>query len=88
VLNTQIAEWQIIFERDPAAHSWFEVMFVYLGLQALVCYRVAHWLYNFRVSLIPRLSHLACFLTGEVIRALFDRIQFLEQEIEQVRTQT
>ena len=65
MLNTLIAEWQIIFERDPAAHSWFEVLFVYLGLQVLVCYRVAHWLYNFRVPLIPRLiSHLACFLTG------------------------
>jgi serine O-acetyltransferase len=65
VLNTLNADFRIIFERDPAAHSWLEVLFCYPGLQALFCHRVAHWLYCSRIPLIPRLiSHLARFLTG------------------------
>lgn len=65
MLNTLSADFWIIFERDPAARNWFEVVFCYPGLHALFCYRVAHWLYCFRIPLIPRLiSHLARFLTG------------------------
>lgn len=58
-------DFRIIFERDPAARNWLEVLFCYPGLQALLLYRVAHQLYRLRLPFIPRLiSHLARFLTG------------------------
>jgi serine O-acetyltransferase len=58
-------DFRIIFERDPAARNWLEVLFCYPGLQALLLYRVAHQLYQLRLPFIPRLiSHLARFLTG------------------------
>ena len=64
MLNTLSVDFRIIFERDPAARNWLEVLFCYPGVQALVCHRVAHWLYCFKVPLIPRLSYLIRFWTG------------------------
>jgi serine O-acetyltransferase len=65
VLNTLRADFQIIFERDPAARNWLEVVFCYPGLQALLMHRFAHWLWMIGLPFIPRLiSHLARFLTG------------------------
>ncbi|BAY92293.1 serine O-acetyltransferase [Tolypothrix sp. PCC 7601] len=59
------ADFSIIFERDPAARNWLEVLFCYPGLQALLFYRLAHWLHIIGIPFIPRLiSHLARFLTG------------------------
>jgi serine O-acetyltransferase len=55
----------IIFERDPAARNWLEVLFCYPGFHALCLHRLAHWLYKRRVSFIPRfISHLGRFFTG------------------------
>lgn len=54
-----------IYQRDPAARNWLEVMFCYPGLQALLCHRLAHQLYKLGLPLIPRLiSHVSRFLTG------------------------
>lgn len=65
MLNTLSVDFRIIFERDPAASNWLEVLFCYPGMQALVCHRVAHWLYCVKVPLIPRLiSYLIRFWTG------------------------
>ncbi|MBD1940702.1 serine O-acetyltransferase [Microcoleus sp. FACHB-68] len=65
MLNTLAADFRIIFERDPAARNWLEVLFCYPGLQALVFYRLAHWLHLLKIPFIPRLiSHLARFFTG------------------------
>lgn len=59
------ADFQIIFERDPAARNWLEVILCYPGLQALVLHRFSHWLYNMGLPLIPRiLSHIGRALTG------------------------
>ncbi len=59
------ADFQIIFERDPAARNWLEVILCYPGLQALVLHRFSHWLYNMGLPLIPRvLSHIGRSLTG------------------------
>jgi serine O-acetyltransferase len=56
---------QTIYERDPAARNWLEVLFCYPGLQALLCHRLAHWLYKVGIPFIPRfVSHLSRFLTG------------------------
>jgi serine O-acetyltransferase len=65
VLSSLIADFKIIFERDPAARNWLEVILCYPGLQALVLHRFSHWLYNLGLPLIPRLmSHIGRFFTG------------------------
>ena len=65
MLSSLIADYKIIFERDPAARNWLEVLFCYPGLQALVLHRFSHWLYNLGLPLIPRLmSHFGRFITG------------------------
>lgn len=65
MLSHIIADFKIIFERDPAARNWLEVLLCYPGLQALILHRIAHWLYNLGLPVIPRLiSHFARFLTG------------------------
>jgi len=65
VLSTLTADFRIIFERDPAARNWLEVISCYPGLQALLFHRFAHGLYQIGVPLLPRLiSNLARFLTG------------------------
>ncbi len=59
------ADFRIIFDRDPAARNWLEVLFCYPGLQALLFHRVAHGLWGLGLPFIPRLiSHIARFLTG------------------------
>ncbi|MDJ0680014.1 MAG: serine O-acetyltransferase [Xenococcaceae cyanobacterium MO_167.B52] len=65
MLSSLITDFRIIFERDPAARNWLEVLTCYPGLQALLLHRFAHWLYSLGLPVIPRLiSHLARFLTG------------------------
>ncbi|MEC4983604.1 MAG: serine O-acetyltransferase [Oscillatoria sp. PMC 1068.18] len=65
MLSKLLTDFRIIFDRDPAARNWLEVLFCYPGLQALLFHRIAHWLYNLGIPFIPRLiSHLARFLTG------------------------
>lgn len=65
MLNALVADFRIIFDRDPAARNWLEVLFCYPGLQALFLHRFAHWLYLLGIPFIPRLiSHIARFLTG------------------------
>ncbi len=65
MLGTLKVDFRIIFERDPAARSWLEVLFCYPGLQALVFHRFAHRLWSVGLPFIPRLmSHGARFLTG------------------------
>ncbi|WP_310412632.1 serine O-acetyltransferase, partial [Chamaesiphon sp. OTE_8_metabat_110] len=65
MLAQLIADFRIIFDRDPAARNWVEVLFCYPGLQALSLHRFAHWLYLMGVPFIPRfISHLARFFTG------------------------
>jgi serine O-acetyltransferase len=65
LLKTLRADFQIIFERDPAARNWLEVLFCYPGFHSLTCHRLAHWLFQRRVPFIPRLiSHIARLFTG------------------------
>jgi serine O-acetyltransferase len=61
----RLADLQTIYERDPAARNWLEVLFCYPGVQAILFYRLAHWLYCIGIPFLPRLiSHLTRFLTG------------------------
>ncbi|WP_345788202.1 serine O-acetyltransferase [Desulfosporosinus youngiae] len=56
---------QVIFERDPAAKSIWEVIFCYPGFHAVIFHRMAHWLYLHDLVLLPRMiSQLSRFLTG------------------------
>ena len=65
MFNTLLADFQIIFDRDPAARNWLEVLICYPGFQALLFHRIAHSLHSHKVPFIPRLiSHIARFLTG------------------------
>ena len=65
MLSSLIADFKIIFERDPAARNWLEVLLCYPGLQALSCHRFSHILYRAGIPFIPRfISHLARFFTG------------------------
>jgi serine O-acetyltransferase len=65
VLKSLIADFKIIFDRDPAARNWLEVLFCYPGFQALVMHRPAHILYKLGLPFLPRfISHIARFLTG------------------------
>ena len=65
LLSPLISDFQIIFERDPAARNWLEVIFCYPGFHALCLHRFAHWLHLRKVSFIPRfISHLGRFFTG------------------------
>ncbi|HSM82299.1 MAG TPA: serine O-acetyltransferase [Nodosilinea sp.] len=65
MLKTLIADFRIVFERDPAARNWLEVLTCYPGLHALVLHRFSNWLWNLGLPVVPRLiSHLARFLTG------------------------
>lgn len=60
-----VVDFAIIFERDPAARNWIEVLLCYPGLHAIACHRFAHWLYRHQVPFFPRfISHGARFLTG------------------------
>lgn len=65
MLKTLIADFRIVFERDPAARNWLEVLTCYPGLHAVALHRFSHWLWNLGLPVAPRLvSHLARFLTG------------------------
>lgn len=65
MLNSLLADFRIIFERDPAARNVLEVLFCYPGFQALLFHRFAHWLRLLGIPFIPRLiSHIARFFTG------------------------
>lgn len=65
MLPALLADFRIIFERDPAARNWLEVLFCYPGLQALIFHRFCHWLYHIGIPFIPRLiSQFSRFLTG------------------------
>jgi len=54
-----------VFDRDPAARSWLEVLTCYSGLHAVWAYRVNHWIWTHHLPLLARfLSQLVRLLTG------------------------
>jgi serine O-acetyltransferase len=54
-----------VFERDPAARSYLEVLLCYPGLQALWFHRINHWLWTHNLRLLARwLSQWARLFTG------------------------
>ena len=58
-------ELKAIFERDPAARGYTEVLLTYSTLHAIIVYRITNKLYTIKFKLIARiLSQVARFLTG------------------------
>ena len=54
-----------VFDRDPAARSFWEVLTCYPGIHALILHRIAHWLWGHRLRWLARFTaHLSRFLTG------------------------
>ena len=54
-----------VFDRDPAARSFWEVLTCYPGIHALIFHRIAHWLWGHRLRWLARFTaHLSRFLTG------------------------
>ena len=54
-----------VFDRDPAARSFWEVLTCYPGIHALIFHRIAHWLWGHRLRWLARFTaHLSRMLTG------------------------
>lgn len=55
----------VVFERDPAARTHWEVLTTYPGVHALIIHRFSHWLWNARLRWLARfISHFARWVTG------------------------
>ncbi|MCM3703417.1 serine O-acetyltransferase [Paenibacillus macerans] len=56
---------QAVFDNDPAARGWFEVIFTYSGLHAIWSHRIAHSFYRRRWFTVARIiSQVSRFFTG------------------------
>lgn len=56
---------KVIYDNDPAAKNFLEVILCYPGLHAIVAYRLAHRLYKWQIPLLPRIiSYLTRIITG------------------------
>jgi serine O-acetyltransferase len=56
---------EVIFEQDPAARSYLEVILTYSGLHAIWAHRIAHWFYKRKLFFIARvISQISRFFTG------------------------
>jgi serine O-acetyltransferase len=63
--NKLKAEFGCVFERDPAAQSYFEIFTTYPGVHAVLIHRLSHRLWNFGLKWPARLiSTLARWWTG------------------------
>jgi len=56
---------QAVFDKDPAARGWFEVITCYPGLHAIWMHRIAHFFWKKRFFWLARfISHISRLLTG------------------------
>jgi serine O-acetyltransferase len=54
-----------VFDRDPAARSWMEILTAYPGLHAIWFYRISHWFWTHRMFWAGRfLSHIGRCCSG------------------------
>jgi serine O-acetyltransferase len=54
-----------VFQADPAARSYFEVLLLYPGLQAVWAHRLSHWLWGHGMRFLARVnSQVARLFTG------------------------
>ena len=63
--KTLATDVRAVYDGDPAAKSYDEIIFSYPGVFAMTVYRVAHQLFKFQVPLLPRImTEHAHSLTG------------------------
>ena len=63
--DTVKADYNAIFERDPAVRSKLEAVLCYPGFHAILMHRIAHFLWNRNLKFLARfVSHISRFLTG------------------------
>lgn len=56
---------EVIFEQDPAARSYLEVILTYSGLHSIWAHRLAHWFFKRKLFFIARvISQVSRFFTG------------------------
>ena len=56
---------EAVRDRDPAARNTLEIILAYPGLHALWMHRLAHWLWENGIPVLPRIiSHLNRLITG------------------------
>ncbi len=56
---------QTVFQKDPAARTWWDVLTCYPGLHAIWSHRIAHALWQRRLHWLARfISHINRWLTG------------------------
>lgn len=56
---------EVVFEQDPAARNYFEVILTYSGLHAIWSHRLAHSLYKRKFYFLARtVSQISRFFTG------------------------
>jgi len=55
----------VVFERDPAARTHWEIITTYPGVHALIIHRLSNWIWSKRFFWIARfISHIGRWLTG------------------------
>jgi serine O-acetyltransferase len=65
MLETLKEDIRVVFDRDPAVRSAWEVVLAYPGFHAILMHRLAHWLWQRRFTTLARfVSHVGRFLTG------------------------
>jgi serine O-acetyltransferase len=65
MVSTIREQIQTIFREDPAAKSVLEIVLCYPGFHAILLHRLAHWLHNAGVPLVPRvISQFSRLITG------------------------
>ena len=59
------SDLSIVFDRDPAARSYWEIITTYPGVQAILFHRLAHRLWKVKLYWFGRaISHIGRFFTG------------------------
>lgn len=60
-----VEDVKVVFDQDPAARSYLEVIFTYSGVHAIWLHRFAHFFYRKKFYFIARIiSQIGRFLTG------------------------
>ncbi len=55
----------VVFEQDPAARTYLEVILTYSGLHAIIAHRIAHRFFKWKLYFIARMvSQISRFFTG------------------------
>lgn len=65
LFKTMKEDMDVVFEQDPAARSYLEVMLTYAGLHAVWAHRIAHAFYRRKLYFLARvISQVSRFFTG------------------------